>query len=222
MKKLIGISLLIIVIAIAWNFYLDYQTKTFTEKLPKVPITAEPATGSSTSTDSDETQEVVQTSPDTLAETEIVEEAATADESHLNNHLETQQPQPHEDDDWRTDDASYTTPRKSDPWTQTNSQTQTGGSTHFSKMSPDERADHLRDSWIRMFGDIPEVHAASDYLRKVMKNERLTVDEVIVGLEASHHLFPKSGFNMQLEHYKSMKEMGIPILYPDDIEDNIE
>lgn len=216
MKKFIGIPLLIIAIAIAWKFYFDHQTKTFIEGLPEIPVETQNATRSPASTDTDEPHETLQTSPAPLEATETVQDATSPDEPNLNKTMEAQHPQTPRDYDWRTDNTPHTTPHKTDPWAE--KPTQQGNSTHFSEMSPDDRADHLRDSWIRMFGDIPEVHTASDYLRKVMKNERMTIDEVIAGLEASHHLFPKNGFNMRLQHYKSMKEMGIPILYPDDIE----
>ena len=84
--------------------------------------------------------------------------------------------------------------------------------------TPDEKADFVHDQWIQMFGDIPEVHAASEYTRKMYKQERMTIDERIAGLEASHYLFPEGGHGLMLEMFKTMKAQGIPIIYEEDLE----
>ncbi len=224
MKRFIGIIfLIVIVIAVAWSFYLNHETKTFIKKLPKATIEAKPAEKltdieASIPTDQNDTNTVTQKSTEGLEHRKTVEQFPPSDNPTLNEETATQHSHNREINDWRTDGTLNTPPRKTNPWQQTNPQGLSGNATHFSQMSPDERANHLRDSWLIMFGDIPEVHAASEYLRKIFKKQRLTIDEMITGLEASHHLFPKSGFNMQLEHYKSMRENGIPILYPEDTE----
>ena len=78
--------------------------------------------------------------------------------------------------------------------------------------TPDEKADFVRDQWIQMFGDIPQVHAAAEYMRKIYKNE-MTLDDEIAGLEASHYLFPDGGHGILLEMRKSAKARGIPVTY---------
>ena len=224
MKKFIGITfLIVIVMAIAWSFYLDHEAKTYGKKSLKAPIEAKPAEvltdiEAPTPTDQNDPNIVAQTSKEVLEDRKTVEQFPSSDNPTLNENTETQQSHNRETNDWRTNGALNTPPRKTNPWQQTNPQDLNENATHFSQMSPDERADHLRDSWLKMFGDIPEVHAASEYLRKIMKNQHPTIDEMITGLEASHKLFPKSGFNMQLEHYKSMRENGTPILYPEEID----
>ncbi len=213
MKRFIVIILVIVALCVAWSLYLDYRTNTFIETLPKASTekmqSADQTQPAFTTTD--ENQEIVQTDPYLLNETTVEAEPLSKD-PQTETSAEAQRLDTQADDNWRADDKPVAQTRKPDPWGEKNN------SIHFSEMSADKRADHLRDSWIRMFGDIPEVHTASDYLRKTMKKERLTIDEVIAGLEASHYLFPKSGFNIRLEHYKSMKEMGIPLLYPDNVE----
>ena len=77
------------------------------------------------------------------------------------------------------------------------------------KLTPDEKADFVRDQWIQMFGDIPQVHAAAEYMRKIYKNEQMTIDEQIAGLEASHYLFPDGGHGILLEMRKSAKARGV-------------
>ena len=90
-------------------------------------------------------------------------------------------------------------------------------------LTPDEKADFVHDQWIQMFRDIPEVHAASEYTRKIYKQERMTIDEEIAGLAALHHLFPNGGHGLMLEMFKTMKAQGVDeedfeILYEGDFE----
>ena len=101
-------------------------------------------------------------------------------------------------------------------------QTATAEKTSSETPSPDEKADFVRDQWIEMFGDIPEVHAASEYMRKIYKKERhIPINEVISGLEASHYLFPNGGHGILLEMRKSQKARGIDeieFMYDEDLE----
>ena len=96
-------------------------------------------------------------------------------------------------------------------------QTATAEKTSSETPSPDEKADEkadfVRDQWIEMFGDIPEVHAASEYMRKIYKKERhIPINEVISGLEASHYLFPNGGHGILLKMRKSQKAQGIDVV----------
>ena len=88
-------------------------------------------------------------------------------------------------------------------------QTASAEKTSSETPSPDEKADFVRDQWIQMFGDIPQVHVASEYMRKIYKQERMTIDEQIAGLEASHYLFPDGGHGILLEMRKSAKARGV-------------
>ena len=101
-------------------------------------------------------------------------------------------------------------------------QTASAEKTSSETPTPDEKADFVRDQWIQMFGDIPEVHDASEYMRKIYKKERrMTIDEVIAGLEASHYLFPYGGHGILLEMRKSQKAQGIDeveFMYEEDLE----
>jgi hypothetical protein len=47
------------------------------------------------------------------------------------------------------------------------------------------------DELIRRFGDIPQVHAAYEYLRKVSMGEEKTIEEEIAGIEALKYLYPE-------------------------------
>ena len=88
--------------------------------------------------------------------------------------------------------------------------------------SPDEKADFVRGQWIQMFGDIPQVHVASEYMRKIYKQERMTIDEAIAGLEALHYLYPNGGHGILLAMRKTQKAQGIDgdfeIMYEEDFE----
>ena len=88
-------------------------------------------------------------------------------------------------------------------------QTASAEKTSSETPTPNEKADFVRDQWIQMFGDIPQVHAASEYMRKIYKQERMTIDEQIAGLEASHYLFPDGGHGILLEMRKSAKARGV-------------
>ena len=96
-------------------------------------------------------------------------------------------------------------------------QTASAEKTSSETPTPDEKADFVRDQWIQMFGDIPQVHTLSEYMRKIYKRERMTIDEEIAGLEAAHDLFPDGGHGLMLEMFKTMKAQGIPIIYEEDI-----
>jgi hypothetical protein len=89
--------------------------------------------------------------------------------------------------------------------------------------TPDEKADFVRDQWIQMFGDIPQVHTLSEYMRKIYKRERMTIDEEIAGLEAAHYLFPEGGHGLMLAIRKTQKAQGLDeddfeIVYEEDLE----
>ena len=217
MKKLIGIVVIFVVAMVGWVLYLNHDTKTFIEKLPQPPAGEQPAnTLPSTDSPVPEVLDKTNEARTTTAATNESDKSDAPNTPALQEDVDRQHAHD-ENNDWRTDNAPHNPLHKADPWRQTDPQPQEGHQTHFVQMSPDKKADFLRDSWLKMFGDIPEVHTASEYMRKVLKQERMTIDEVVAGLEASHQLFPKGGFKMRLEHYKSMKEMGIPILYPEDM-----
>lgn len=88
--------------------------------------------------------------------------------------------------------------------------------------TPDEKADFVHDQWIQMFGDIPQVHVASEYMQKIYKQERMTIDEAIAGLEALHYLYPNGGHGILLAMRKTQKAQGIggdfEIMYEEDFE----
>ena len=102
-------------------------------------------------------------------------------------------------------------------------QTASAEKTSSETPTPDEKADFVRDQWIQMFGDIPEVHVLSEYTRKIYKRERMTIDEEIAGLEASHYLFPEGGHGLMLAIRKTQKAQGldeddIEVVYEEDLE----
>ena len=97
-------------------------------------------------------------------------------------------------------------------------QTASAGKKSSEPSSPDEKADFVRGQFLQMFGDIPQVHDASEYMRKIYKQERITIDEEIAGLEALHYLYPNGGHGILLKMRKSMKARGIPIMYEEDFE----
>ncbi len=89
--------------------------------------------------------------------------------------------------------------------------------------TPDEKADFVKSQWIQMFGDVPQVHGASEYMRKIYKQERMTIDEQIAGLEALHYLYPNGGHGILLAMRKAQKARGIDegdfeIMYEKDFE----
>ena len=102
-------------------------------------------------------------------------------------------------------------------------QTASAEKTSSETPTPDEKADFVRDQWIQMFGDIPQVHTLSEYMRKIYKRERMTIDEEIAGLEAAHYLFPEGGHGLMLAIRKTQKAQGLDeddfeIVYEEDLE----
>ncbi len=91
-------------------------------------------------------------------------------------------------------------------------QTASAEKTSSETPTPDEKADFVRGQFLQMFGDIPQVHAAAEYMRKIYKNE-MTLDDEIAGLEALHYLYPDGGHGMLLKMRKSAKARGIPVTY---------
>lgn len=215
MKKLLGIFIIIVAAITGVVLYYVNDTKRFIEELPQPPASEQSMKASPTNSTApaaaparlDENRARVKT----REMPEESENAALAEDSDASRIPDE------ESGDWRTDNRFREQPRKADAWSHTGPEPAAASQLHFSKMSPNQQANFLRDSWIEMFGDIPEVYRAAEYMRKVLLKERMTVDEVIEGLEASHHLFPGSGFNMQLKYYTSMKEMGIPLFHPEDL-----
>ena len=101
-------------------------------------------------------------------------------------------------------------------------QTASAEKTSSETPTPDEKADFVHDQWIQMFGGIPQVHVASEYMRKIYKQERMTIDEAIAGLEALHYLYPNGGHGILLAMRKTQKAQGIDgdfeIMYEEDFE----
>ena len=102
-------------------------------------------------------------------------------------------------------------------------QTASAEKTSSETPTPDEKADFVHDQWIQMFGDIPQVHTLSEYMRKIYKRERMTIDEEIAGLEAAHYLFPEGGHGLMLAIRKTQKAQGLDeddfeIVYEEDLE----
>ena len=101
-------------------------------------------------------------------------------------------------------------------------QTASAEKTSSETPTPDEKADFVHDQWIQMFGGIPQVHVASEYMRKMYKQERMTIDEAIAGLEALHYLYPNGGHGILLAMRKTQKAQGIDgdfeIMYEEDFE----
>ena len=217
MKKLLGIFILIVAAITGVVLYYAIDTERFIEELPQPPareqsMKASPTTNSTPPAAAPARLDENKARVKTREMTEESENAALQEDSDASRIPDE------ENGDWRTDNRFREQSRQADPWSHTGPEPAAASQLHFSNMSPNQQANFLRDSWIEMFGDIPEVHTAAEYMRKVLLKERMTVDEVIEGLEASHHLFPGSGFNMRLKHYRSMKEMGIPLFHPEDLE----
>ena len=101
-------------------------------------------------------------------------------------------------------------------------QTASAEKTSSETPTPGEKADFVHDQWIQMFGGIPQVHVASEYMRKIYKQERMTIDEAIAGLEALHYLYPNGGHGILLAMRKTQKAQGIDgdfeIMYEADFE----
>jgi hypothetical protein len=206
MRNLILFTLVVVVLMVGGIFYLDWEKKNFIESLPQSPTIVDQPVDNSFETDSplptvkekideDEKTEITPSANETEDSNDSVQ--ANGDVQHIPD-SHAHEPQPRQ----RIHAQGKTT--KENP----NSEPST----------PDEKADFVRDQWIEMFGDIPQVHVASEYIRKAYKNERMTIDEQIAGLEASHYLFPDGGHKQMLEMLKTMKADGIPLLHEDDLE----
>lgn len=217
MKKLLGIFILIVAAITGVVLYYVNDTKRFIEGLPQPPA-SEQSMKASPTTNSTPPAAAPARLDENRARVKTREMPEESDNAALQEDSDASRIPDEESGDWGTDNRFREQPRKADAWSHTAPEPAEASQLHFSKMSPNQQANFLRDSWIEMFGDIPEVHRAAEYMRKVLLKERMTVDEVIEGLEASHHLFPGSGFNMQLKYYRSMKEMGIPLFHPEDLE----
>lgn len=203
MRK-IAIFMSIIVVIAGWMLYLEHDKRTFIESLPQPPEPVNPRVNNSDAADSPPLQTGTNAG-ETGTNTGEVSSAVEQDSVQENSDSPVQE---NEDipvsDDWRIDDSP---PRDepSDLWQQRESSVDR---TPNLELSPDERANAMQDSYLEMFGDIPQVYAASEYQRKLFKNERMTIDEHIAGEEALFYLYPQRSRQM-LEMLRTMKAAGI-------------
>ena len=213
MKKFIGLALILIVVATGGILYLEHDANRISTPLQpstvETPVKAPVHTVPSAHTEHSEPTNHTHNEPTKGEEaTTIMDEQEDSNSTRKGN-VDTHHQ--HDDYNWRT---AHNPTRKSAPFSRIDQHSKAGSQkgTHFAEMSTDEQADFLRDSWIQMFGDIPAVHTASEYFRKVVKQERMTIDEAIAGVAASHELFPKAGHNQLLEYYKTLKADGVPFI----------
>ena len=199
-----AIFMLIIVVIAGWMLYLEHDKKTFIESLPQPPEPVNPRVNNSATADSPPLQTGTNAG-ETGTNTGEVSSAVEQDSVQENSDSPVQE---NEDipvsDDWRIDD-SLPRDEPSDPWQQRESSVDR---TPNLELSPDERANAMQDSYLEMFGDIPQVYVASEYQRKLFKNERMTIDEHIAGEEALFYLYPQRSRQM-LEMLRTMKAAGI-------------
>ena len=204
MRKIAIFTLIIVVVIAGWMLYLEHDKKTFMESLPQPPEPVSPRVNNSDTADPPPFQPGTSTG-ETSTDTGEVSSAAEHDSVQENSDTPVQE---NEDitvgDDWRIDD-SLPRDKPPEPWQQQESSVDR---TPNLELSPDERADAMRDSYLEMFGDIPQVYVASEYQRKLFKNERMTIDEHIVGEEALSYLYPQQNRQM-LELFRTMKAAGV-------------
>lgn len=204
MRKIAIFTLIIVVVIAGWMLYLEHDKKTFMESLPQPPEPVSPRVNNSDTADPLPFQPGTSTG-ETSTDTGEVSSAVEHDSVPANSDTPVQE---NEDitvgDDWRIDD-SLPRDKPPEPWQQQESSVDR---TPNLELSPDERADAMRDSYLEMFGDIPQVYVASEYQRKLFKNERMTIDEHIVGQEALFYLYPQRNRQM-LELLRTMKADGI-------------
>lgn len=204
MRKIAIFTLIIVVVIAGWMLYLEHDKKTFMESLPQPPEPVNPRVNNSDTADSPPFQPGTSTG-ETSTDTGEVSWAVEQDSVPANSDTPVQE---NEDitvgDDWRIDD-SLPRDKPPEPWQQQESSVDR---TPNLELSPDERADAIRDSYLEMFGDIPQVYVASEYQRKLFKNERMTIDEHIAGEEALSYLYPQ-GSRQMLEMLRTMKAAGI-------------
>ena len=204
MRKIAIFTLIIVVVIAGWMLYLEHDKKTFMESLPQPPEPVSPRVNNSPTADSPPFQTGTN-ADETSIDTGEVSSAVEHDSVQENSDNPVQE---NEDitvgDDWRIDD-SLPRDKPPEPWQQQESSVDR---TPNLELSPDERADAIRDSYLEMFGDIPQVYVASEYQRKLFKNERMTIDEHIAGEEALSYLYPQ-GSRQMLEMLRTMKAAGI-------------
>ena len=204
MRKIAIFTLIIVVVIAGWMLYLEHDKKTFMESLPKPPEPVNPRVNNSATADSPPFQTGT-SAGETSTDTGEVSSSVPQESVPANSDNPVQE---NEDitmgDDWRIDD-SLPHDEPSDLWQQPEKSVDR---TPHLELSPDERADAMRDSYLEMFGNIPQVYVASEYQRKLFKNERMTIDEHIVGEEALSYLYPQ-GSRQMLEMLRTMKAAGI-------------
>ena len=204
MRKIAIFTLIIVVVIAGWMLYLEHDKKTFMESLPQPPEPGNPRVNNSATADSPPFQTGTSTG-ETGTDTGEVSSAVEEDSVPANSDTPVQENEDITvDDDWRIDE-SLPHDELSDPWQQPENSVDR---TPHLEWSPDERADAMRDSYLEMFGNIPQVYVASEYQRKLFKNERMTIDEHIAGEEALFYLYPQRSRHM-LEMLRTMKSAGI-------------
>ena len=204
MRKIAIFTLIIVVVIAGWLLYLEHDKKTFMESLPKPPEPVNPRVNNSATADSPPFQTGT-SAGETSTDTGEVSSAVPQESVPANRDTPVQENEDITvDDEWRIDD-SLPHDELSDPWQQPENSVDR---TPHLEWSPDERADAMRDSYLEMFGNIPQVYVASEYQRKLFKNERMTIDEHIAGEEALFYLYPQ-GNRQMLEMLRTMKAAGI-------------
>ena len=173
MKTVIVAFGVLIVLATVWTLFLEHEKRRFVESLPKPPTTVTQPVNTADMSAASETGESVDAAGSLPDASAVVEETPDAVE-HAPLH-----PHPHVDSLVLSEEAEVSfeelpaadeTPPDSDT-KDSFPEPAAASQLHFSKMSPNQQADFLRDSWIEMFGDIPEVHTAAEYMRKVLLKE---------------------------------------------------
>ncbi len=198
MRK-IAIFILIIVGIAGWILYLEHDKKAFIQSLPQPPEPVNPRVNNATTADSPPLQTGTNAG-ETGTDTGEVSSAVEQDSVQANSDNPLQ-----ENEDITRGDDSLPRARPADPWQQRESAVDR---TPNLELSPDERADAMQNAYLEMFGDMPQVYVASEYQRKLFKNERMTIDEHIAGEEALFYLYPQRRRQM-LEMLRTMKASGI-------------
>lgn len=121
--------------------------------------------------------------------------------------------------DWRDDSTFDVTPPKSDPWKQTQPESETTDTANdtypprdwYKTEDPELRAEYFYAQLLKQFGDIPEVHIVGEYALNAAKGVPQTLDDIEAHLEANYYLFPNEKNKKAIKDFQEMKALGATI-----------
>lgn len=198
MKKLIFFVIFFLILGVFW-LYTEINTRNFISILPQPPQSAERPEVNKLSTDKEQVDMETLTTPSLASTSEPPEQEGPNDEK-------SKKPTP--TFDWRNDGNHLHENKPIDPLGDYMAEANKTKIDDPETMDPDELYNDDYNQLLDQFGDIPQVHAYMEYMRKFKNDVPMSLDEEIIGLEAMQHLFPAGSTRRTLDYYKWLRTKG--------------